>query len=166
MTNKTISGFSKLSKRDKIKWLAKNFFTDPDLVMKELSSYWHSNESQQKVLDGFSENTVSNFVMPYGIAPNFVIDGETYAIPMVIEESSVVAAASAAAKFWMSRGGFHTSILGTTKVGHVHFFWDGDSSLLKEVENEMFSKLKASVKEITERMEKRGGELPISLLST
>ena len=157
MTNKTISGFSKLSKRDKIKWLAKNFFTDPDLVMKELSSYWHSNESQQKVLDGFSENTVSNFVMPYGIAPNFVIDGETYAIPMVIEESSVVAAASAAAKFWMSRGGFHTSILGTTKVGHVHFFWDGDSSLLKEVENEMFSELKTSVKEITERMEKRGG---------
>lgn len=157
MSDKTISGFSKLSKRDKIKWLAKNFFMDPDMVIKELISYWHSNESQQKVIDGFSENTVSNFVMPYGIAPNFVIDGETYAVPMVIEESSVVAAASAAAKFWMNRGGFHTEILGITKIGHVHFFWNGDDKILSQIEDKIFSKLKNEVKEIVERMEKRGG---------
>ena len=44
--------------------------------------------------------------MPFGVAPNFIIDEKAYCVPMVIEESSVVAAASSAAKFWMSRGGF------------------------------------------------------------
>ena len=101
MTQKTISGFSKLSKRGKIKWIVENFFTDPEAVMRELSSYWHSNEDQQKILDGISENTISNYPLPLGVAPNFVINGITYAVPMVTEESSVVAAASSAAKFWM-----------------------------------------------------------------
>ena len=96
---KIISGFSKLSKRGKIKWIVENFFKDPELVMRELMSYWHHDEEQQKVLDGFSENTISNFPMPYSVAPNFMINGKTYCVPMVIEESSVVAAASASAKF-------------------------------------------------------------------
>lgn len=76
--------------------------------------------------------------MPYGIAPNFNINGTTYAVPMVIEESSVVAAASSAAKFWAARGGFHAEILGTVKVGQVHFTWTGDPEVLESV----FSQLK------------------------
>ena len=101
----TISGFSKLSKRGKIKWIAQNFFKDPEVVAKELKSYWLKNEEQQKIIDGFSENTISNFYLPYGVAPNFVINDKTYVVPMVTEESSVVAAVSKAAKFWMGRGG-------------------------------------------------------------
>ncbi len=155
--DKIISGFSKLSKKDKIKWLTVNFFKDPELVVKELSSYWHSNEAQQNVIDGFSENTVSNFVMPYGIAPNFLIDGNTYAIPMVIEESSVVAAASAAAKFWLGRGGFNTKIVGTTKVGHVHFKWNGPAEWLYSVQDQIFRQLKEDTNDVTARMEQRGG---------
>lgn len=112
---KTISGFSKLSKRGKIKWIVQNFFKDPEVVAKELKSYWLKNEDQQKIIDGFSENTISNFYLPYGVAPNFLINEETYVIPMVTEESSVVAAVSKAAKFWMSRGGFKAEILGTKK---------------------------------------------------
>ena len=103
---KMISGFSKLNKRGKIKWLVENFFKDPENVMRELTSYWLKNEEHQKVLDGFSENTISNFPMPFSVAPNFVINQKTYCIPMVIEESSVVAAASSAAKYWMSRDEF------------------------------------------------------------
>jgi len=53
MSKKTISGFSKLSKRGKIKWIVENFFKDPEAVTKELASYWHGNAAQQKVLDGF-----------------------------------------------------------------------------------------------------------------
>ena len=63
--NKAISGFSKLSKRGKIKWIVEHFFKDPESVMHELMSYWHKNEDQQKILDGFSENTISNFPMPF-----------------------------------------------------------------------------------------------------
>lgn len=156
-SNKTISGFSKLSKTGKLKWLVDNFFKDPHATMKELKSYWYTDEGTQKILDGFSENTISNFPMPFGVAPNFVIDGKPYAVPMVIEESSVVAAASMAAKYWMQRGGFKTTILGTTKVGQVHFKWYGEREVLTTLFPEIKNHLIAECQSITSNMEKRGG---------
>jgi len=154
---KTISGFSKLSKRGKIKWIVKTFFKEPDTVMSELMSYWHSNEEQQKILDNFSENTISNFPMPFGVAPNFVIDDYAYCVPMVIEESSVVAAASAAAKFWMSKGGFKTEVLSTKKLGQVHFLWHGDKFKLHYHFDAIKKKLMEECFPLTESMVKRGG---------
>jgi len=154
---RTISGFSKLSKRGKIKWIVQNFFKDPEVVAKELKSYWLNNEAQQKIIDGFSENTISNFYLPYGVAPNFMINQETYVIPMVTEESSVVAAVSKAAKFWMSRGGFNAEILGTKKVGQLHFSWNGDVEKLRAVFEELTLQLKKEAQAITANMEKRGG---------
>ena len=133
--------------------------------MSELMSYWHSNEEQQKILDAFSENTISNFPMPFGVAPNFIIDKKAYCIPMVIEESSVVAAASAAAKFWMDRGGFHTEILCTKKLGQVHFIWKGEKALLHYHFPEIKKKLIEECFPITSSMIKRGGGiLDIELL--
>lgn len=154
---KIISGFSKLSKREKIKWIVKNFFKNPEGVMQELTSFWLEDESKQKVFDGFSENTISNYVLPFGVAPNFVINNKTYCVPMVIEESSVVAAASAAAKFWMNRGGFKAEILGTKKVGQVHFSWNGDFEKLKSIFEELKNKLRTDAAAITKNMEARGG---------
>ena len=152
---KSISGFSKLSKRGKLRWIVENFFKDPENVMRELMSYWHSNEDQQRILDGFSENTISNFVLPYSVAPNFVVNGKAYAVPMVIEESSVVAAASSAAKFWMNRGGFKAQVIATKKVGQVHFSWKG------EIKNQLLFEAAP----ITRNIENRGcGVLDIQLL--
>src|SRR5690606_20294367 len=164
-TNKTISGFSKLSKRGKIRWIVENFFKDPEAVARELMSYWHGDEDQQRILDGFSENTISNFPMPFGVAPNFLINGQTYCVPMVIEESSVVAAASAGAKFWMNRGGFQAEVVDTKKVGQVHFSWKGSFKKLQSVFPELEEKLRTEAKSITANMEKRGGGvLDIQLL--
>jgi hydroxymethylglutaryl-CoA reductase len=157
MNEKTISGFSKLSKSDKIKWVVEHFFKDSDKVMHELKSWWHQDEEQQRLLDGFSENTISNFHIPYGIAPNFLINGKTYAVPMVIEESSVVAAASSAAKYWLDRGGFHAKVLGTKKIGQVHFSWSGESRKLESVFDELKEELRKDAQPITANMEKRGG---------
>ncbi len=154
---KTISGFSKLSKAGKIKWIVQNFFKEPDHVVQELESYWHSNEEQQKILDNFSENTLSNFPMPFGVAPNFLIDSNPYCIPMVIEESSVVAAASSAAKFWMSRGGFVTEVLATIKLGQVHFEWTGDKAKIKYLFPDLKKKLMEECFLFTRSMVKRGG---------
>lgn len=162
---KIISGFSKLSKVGKLKWLAENFFKDPQSTIEELRSYWHSDDNQQKILDGFSENTISNFPMPFGVAPNFLIDGKPYAVPMVIEESSVVAAASMAAKYWMSRGGFKTTILGTIKIGQVHFKWFGGKELFIKIFPQIKADLIQEAKSITANMDKRGGGiLDIELL--
>ena len=119
--NPPVSGFSKLSKEAKIEWLCNRFFTDPENAYRVLSGYWHNEAAVQKLHDEFIENTVTNFYMPYGLAPNFVINDRTYAVPMVIEESSVVAAAAKSAAFWAQRGGFKAEVLSTTKVGQVHF---------------------------------------------
>ena len=154
---KTIAGFSKLSKRGKIKWMVENFFKDPEIVMRELKSYWLKNEAQQKIIDGFSENTISNFYLPFGVAPNFVINEKTYCIPMVIEESSVVAAASSAAKFWMTRGGFQAEVISTIKVGQVHFLWQGDREKLFQILEPLKANLIHEAKGITKNMTERGG---------
>lgn len=156
----TIKGFSKLSKTEKITWLAKHFLTSNPLdIAREFSSYMHANAELQKVFDGISENTLTNFYLPYGIAPNFKINGFSYAVPMVIEESSVVAAASSAAKFWSERGGFHAKVISTTKVGHVHFIWRGEPDKLRQFYSELEPILKAEVAPMTKNMEARGGGL-------
>ncbi len=154
---KTISGFSKLSKRGKIKWIVENFFRDPEHVMHELKSYWLDNEDHQKILDEISENTISNYHLPYGVAPNFVINGRTYCVPMVTEESSVVAAAASGAKFWMNRGGIHAEVVDTVKLGHVHFFYRGDRSILAETFDDLVVHLRSDAQEISANMENRGG---------
>lgn len=155
---KEISGFSKLSKRDKIAWLAKNFlYASPVDIMKEFAEYWHDNVEAQKLLDGFSENTLTNFPVPFGIAPNFKINEQIYAIPMVTEESSVVAAASNAAKYWISRGGFKTQVISTTKVGQVHFIYHGNKEKLFNFFSQIKDELIKGVGHITSKMQERGG---------
>ena len=157
MDKRAVSGFSKLSKLEKLQWLSDNFDSQNGDLAQICTSFYTRNEPLQKVFDGFSENTVSNFIMPYGLAPNFLIDGEILCVPMVIEESSVVAAAASAAKYWMERGGFKTTILGTTKVGQVHFKWFGDTNKLNSLFPEIKVYLTENAVHITENMERRGG---------
>lgn len=155
--NKTINGFSRLTKRQKIEWLAANFFEFPGDAEQTFSSWQHADEQQQKVIDGFTENVLSNYTLPFSVAPNFMINGKVYAVPMVIEESSVVAAASSAAKFWMDRGGFHAEVIDTVKLGQVHFRWGGAPARLRELFPEIQRCLLEKSADITANMRKRGG---------
>ena len=155
--SKIVSGFSKLNKLEKIDWLISNFFNKDEKVTKCLEQYWNSNEVLQDLHDDFIENTISNFYMPFAIAPNFVINGKDYTIPMTIEESSVVAAASLVAKFWSTRGGFKAEVISTIKIGQVHFMFEGDP---EELQNYFSSKKEDLFKvtdDITKNMKKRGG---------
>ena len=115
-----LKGFSKLLKEDKLKAVAE-YIENPSEFINLLKSFWYQDKDKQKQFDEFSENTISNYHVPYGVSPNVIINGKTYIVPMVIEESSVVAAASAAAKFWGERGGFHAEVVDVKKVGQVHF---------------------------------------------
>ncbi|RMB56771.1 hydroxymethylglutaryl-CoA reductase, degradative [Dokdonia sinensis] len=155
--SKTIKGFSKLAKSEKIKWIAQTYFQDETTATKTLHQYWNNDLKLQQLHDEFIENTISNYYLPLGIAPNFSINKETYAIPMAIEESSVVAAASKAAKFWSERGGFKTTVLGTTKVGQVHFTFDGDPKELTNFIKQLQPQFRKDTASITATMEKRGG---------
>ena len=149
-------GFSKLLKEEKLKLIA-NYFENPGEVISLLKSYWHSDSQQQQLFDEFSENTITNFFIPYGISPNVTINGKDYIVPMVIEESSVVAAASAAAKFWGERGGFHAEVIDVRKVGQVHFGWSGDKEQLFALFPEIEKRLLSDTDAMTEKMRKRGG---------
>lgn len=156
-TTKTISGFSKLSKAQKISWLAANFFADPTEAEQALGTWQHADAEQQRILDGFTENALANHPLPFSVAPNFLINGRLYAVPMVIEESSVVAAASAAAKFWLDRGGFRAEVLGTVKLGQVHFRWGGQSDWLRRIFPDLKRRLFAESEHLTANMRRRGG---------
>jgi len=155
--SKIISGFSKLTKEEKINWLAKNYFTNEGQSIEIIKKYWNSDEKIQQLHDDFVENTLTNFYMPFGIAPNFIINEKPYVIPMVTEESSVVAAASLVAKYWSSRGGFKAEVISTKKTGQVHFMFAGDKVALQKYFEKQKSQLYAATASITNNMEKRGG---------
>ena len=153
----TISGFSKLTKNQKIDWLLDTFFKNNPNSKTLITQYWNTDEKLQKLHDEFIENTITNFYLPLGVAPNFLINDLLYTIPMAIEESSVVAAASKAAKFWFDRGGFKAEVLSTTKIGQVHFIYTGNPEKLKEYFQFIKPKLISSTSDITKNMERRGG---------
>ncbi len=119
---RSVSGFSKRTKTEKIEWIVEQHFEDPEVAKTLLTSYWHSDPNLQDKHDEFIENTLSNFYLPLGVAPNFLINGRYYTLPMVIEESSVIAAAGKSAKYWANKGGFRTQILGIEKSRASPFF--------------------------------------------
>ena len=157
MTKNGVKGFSKLSKKAKIEWIANEYLNGDENCVSLLKSYWHNDPKTQKIHDEFIENTISNFYVPFGIAPNFLINDEIFCLPMAIEESSVVAAAAKSATFWMERGGFKAEVISTTKIGHVHFAWYGDYSTLLSFFNTIKSKFYEGTQELTANMRKRGG---------
>lgn len=71
------------------------------------------------IADRMIENVIGTFELPLGIATNFLIDGKDYLIPMAIEEASVVAAASNAAKMAREGGGFVTDFSGNIMIGQI-----------------------------------------------
>lgn len=154
----TIKGFSKLSKEAKIEWIAANYLGSDPQAIDFLKSYWHDDAATQKLHDEFIENTITNFYLPFGVAPNFMIDGKNYCVPMAIEESSVVAAAAKSANFWLDKGGFHTEVIDMEKIGHVHFIWNGsDASRLQAFFNDIHQKFFDHTNHITKNMQVRGG---------
>lgn len=151
-----IKGFSKLLKEDKLKIVSE--LMDKQVESMELmKSFWHEDHSVQKIFDEFSENTISNFYIPYGVAPNVIVNGVNHLVPLVIEESSVVAAASSSARFWSERGGFHAEVIDMVKIGQVHFLWKGEKQKLVDVFDEIKMAFREATKHTTSNMEKRGG---------
>tara|TARA_B100001559_G_scaffold163793_1_gene137345 strand:- start:2074 stop:3384 length:1311 start_codon:yes stop_codon:yes gene_type:complete len=163
--SKEIKGFSKLSKKEKINWLVSSYFKDDSFAENILKQYWNSNESLQNLHDEFSENSISNYYLPFSIAPNFLINDKKFTIPMTIEESSVVAAAGKAAKFWMKHGGFKAEVINDEKIGQVHFFYHGNKKTIIEYFEFIKPILFKETESITKKMKSRGGGITdISLI--
>ncbi len=153
---KQIRGFSKLNRTEKLA-LIEARLKNPASFTKVMNEHLHPDNSLQKIYDEFSENTLSNYYLPYGVAPNFLVNGINYIVPMVTEESSVVAAAASAAGFWFNNGGISTRIIGTEKTGQVHFIWKGKREKLFEFFKNNKETLILGVDLLTEKMRARGG---------
>jgi len=115
--NKTsaISGFYKLSIDERLK-VVKEF---ANLTDEEISMLKASSSLSLELADRMIENVIGVFPMPMGIAVNFLINRKDYLIPMVIEEPSVVAAASYGAKMTRSKGGIFTSSTEPIMIGQI-----------------------------------------------
>ena len=110
-----ISGFYKLSIEERLEKV-KEF---ADLTDEEAKLLKAPSSLSLDLADRMIENVIGIFPMPMAVAVNFLINGKDYMIPMVIEESSVVAAASYGAKMTRSKGGIFTSSTESIMIGQV-----------------------------------------------
>ena len=152
-----IIGFSKLSREERIDWISSNFLNGTIEFKSILNKYLNDDNEIQSLHNSFSENSISNFYLPYSVSPNFLINNKNYCIPLVTEESSVVAALSNSSKFWHERGGFTSNLINNIKNGQIHFLFKGRKESLQKliIQNELG--LIKSTDEITKRMRARGG---------
>ena len=110
-----ISGFYKLSIEARRKILR----DWAGLTDAELASFDFPPGIDPAVFDRMIENVVGSYAYPLGIATNFRINGKDYLVPMAIEEPSVVAAASNAAKVARAEGGFSAQTTAPVMIGQV-----------------------------------------------
>jgi hydroxymethylglutaryl-CoA reductase len=110
-----VSGFYKLSPKERMKYV-KDFAKLTDEEVKILQS---TGALEMELADRMIENVVGTFPLPLGIAMNFLINKKDYMIPMAIEEPSVVAAATYAAKMARKKGGFFTSSTDPVMIGQI-----------------------------------------------
>ena len=110
-----IPGFYKLSPEERLK-IVKKF---ANLTSDEVENLRKTGSLSIKKADMMIENVVGTMELPLGIATNFLINGKEYLIPMCIEESSVVAAASNGAKIARIRGGFRASSTEPIMIGQI-----------------------------------------------
>ncbi len=150
-----VKGFSKLSRDEKIHWLSASLQDDQVAVF--LQQFRLKDENLQGKFESFSENTLTNYHLPWGMVPNVMVDDVLYHVPVVIEESSVVAAASKAASFWSKLGGFKTALVSAIKKGQLHFLYRGNAQKLYARWDDVSADLKTSVNHLTQNMEARGG---------
>ena len=120
--NSRIEGFYKLSVSERRELLA----GIAELSDEQVNAWANSGELDEESADRMIENVVGTYSLPIGVATNFVIDGSHYAIPFVLEEPSVVAAASNMAKRCLANGGFISDNDDPVMIGQIQVVGCGD----------------------------------------
>ncbi len=112
--NSRLSGFYKLSVPERRAMLAELAGLSEEQVQA-----WANAELDEGTADRMIENVIGRYSLPIGVATNFIIDGEHYVIPFVVEEASVVAAASNMAKRCQKNGGFVSNNTDPVMIGQI-----------------------------------------------
>lgn len=108
-------GFSKLSREERFSRLMQM-----GAMTKEDASFLLGGGLKDMTLaEKFIENVIGYFQLPLGVVTNFRIDGKDYVIPMAVEETSIIAAASKTAKWVREEGEITTETLGNLIIGQI-----------------------------------------------
>lgn len=108
-------GFSKLTRRERLQALAESGV----LESRDVDFLEKGGLKDTTLGEKFIENVIGYFQIPLGVATNFCIDGKDYAIPMAVEETSIVAAASKTAKWIRDAGEITTEVVGAEIIGQI-----------------------------------------------
>ncbi|NWF95555.1 MAG: hydroxymethylglutaryl-CoA reductase, degradative [Candidatus Thorarchaeota archaeon] len=110
-----LSGFYKLEREERIRMLKEA----TGVTEEDIGPLTDPGKVDMSILDHMIENVVGAMPLPLGIATNFLIDGKDYLVPMAIEEPSVVAAASNAARIARVHGGFTATDTGPVMIAQI-----------------------------------------------
>ena len=113
--DKELKGFSKLERPERLKKLLELGF----LTQEDIAFFQSSKTLPEDMAEHFIENVLGYFQLPMGVATNFVIDGEHLVIPMAVEETSIIAAASKTARWIQTHGQIETEVVGQEIIGQV-----------------------------------------------
>jgi hydroxymethylglutaryl-CoA reductase len=116
-----------------------------------------SHQVQLNVADKMIENVVGVFGLPMGVALNFLINNRDYVIPLVVEEPSIVAGLSGAARLARLGGGFVAEEVTPILIGQVQVVLDGDPEAAKAVLLENKEEILALANSLHPKMVARGG---------
>lgn len=110
-------GFSKFTYMERLESL-----TEVQALTKQEANYLKQGGLQDiQLAEKFVENVIGYFQLPLGVATNFNIDGKDFIIPMAVEETSIIAAASKTAKWVREHGSIKTETIGQNIIGQIQF---------------------------------------------
>ncbi|MES2769781.1 MAG: hydroxymethylglutaryl-CoA reductase, degradative [Bdellovibrionota bacterium] len=153
ITENPLDGFSKLSREERYQRLLDLGYIGPvefDFLMNEMPM-------DPSLSDHFIENSIGNYKMPIGVAVHFNINGEDKIIPMAVEETSIIAAASKTAKWVKSNGEITARALGQDIIGQIQIARSQNPTKAVERVLAQKQKLISDANVIAEGMVKRGG---------
>lgn len=154
MNDSRISGLYKLNVSERIDaleqlgWLSEEAARDLQAGRQIVSA---------RSADKMIENVIGVFGLPFGIAPNFIVNGRDYIVPLVVEEPSIVAGLSGAAALARSSGGFTSALNESLLAGQVHIVGFDDINVAMQALSDAHDSLMAAAEAVHPRLTKRGG---------
>ncbi|MBI1818298.1 MAG: hydroxymethylglutaryl-CoA reductase, degradative [Deltaproteobacteria bacterium] len=148
-----IAGFYRLSRRERLAHLSERL----DLSAADLAELEATTALPFDVADHMVENAVSVLGLPLGVGLNFLINGRDYIVPMAVEEPSVVAAASFAARLVRDAGGFTADAAPSLMIGQIQLVNVPDLNASVPRVQQATSRLLAAANAVHPNMQRRGG---------
>ena len=165
MPDSSISKFFEKSRKERLDIVA-NFanLSSEDLEILQNSNGGISYDKADKMV----ENAIGTFSLPLGVATNFKINGKDYVIPMVIEEPSVIAAASKGAKIARIKGGFEVTADESYSIGQIQILDVDIPSAIQKIDDSLneILKLANSKSNSLSKMNKGAKEISCKVIDT